>query len=140
MHTDAWFIHSGHIWFFFIHFRSSVFWTVSNWCVLVQTRSWTSLSFHETKNGILRRFPRNSKQLDMNDLISVNDFINDLSNFLLVHTPNHIKSSFIWLLESSKLFLKFFKLDCNSFVLLSKLNVLIFIKCILLVESLFVFS
>lgn len=61
----------------------------------------------------------------MDHSISLDDLVDQLSNFMLVHGPNLIESVFIRLLKSLELVLELLKLLSDLLILLSKFNILL---------------
>jgi hypothetical protein len=79
--------------------------------------------FREAKDRVSRCFPVDAKLLHVNDSISLNNFVDESTNFMFIHCPDFVETIFIALFKALKFILKFLELFCELLIVFSQLNV-----------------
>lgn len=90
----------------------------------------------EAENRIGWWLPSDTKLLNMDYSISLNDLVNQSSDLMLVHSPNFIEPILIALLESLEFVLQLLELLSKLLVVFSQLNVILLIHLALSIELL----
>jgi len=80
--------------------------------------------FREAEDGISGCFPVDAKLLHVNDSISLNNFVDESTDFMFIHCPDFVETIFIALFKALKFILKFLKLLCELLIVFSQLDVL----------------